>query len=188
MVKIGQNTKPIALLFDENWPILAAFHSTIKISQIDFWSKLGKIPWLEPYFLAKIGQFFPLFTLQLRSRKMIFGQIWAKYQGYSLTFCQNWPFYPLFTAQCKSIPLIFCQNSVKYEAYNLNLSPKFALFTHFSFYNHNYSDRFLVKIGQNTKNIALIFGQNSPILPTCHSKIQINNNEFWSKLGKIPRL
>ena len=44
MAKIGQNTKAIALLFGENWPILATFHSTIKVSHIDFWSKLGKIP------------------------------------------------------------------------------------------------------------------------------------------------
>ena len=44
LVKIGQNTKPIALLLGENRPILLTFHSTIKIFQIDFWSKLAKIP------------------------------------------------------------------------------------------------------------------------------------------------
>ena len=44
LVKIGQNTKAIALLFGENWPILATFHSTIQMSKNDFWSKLGKIP------------------------------------------------------------------------------------------------------------------------------------------------
>ena len=44
LVKFRQNTKPIALLFDENWHIYASFHSTIKWSQIEFWSNFGKIP------------------------------------------------------------------------------------------------------------------------------------------------
>ena len=45
-VKIGQNTKARALLFDKNWTILDTFHSSIKIRKNDFWSKLGKIPTL----------------------------------------------------------------------------------------------------------------------------------------------
>ena len=44
LVKIWQNTKPISLLFGKNSPILATFHSTIKISEVDFWWKFGKIP------------------------------------------------------------------------------------------------------------------------------------------------
>ena len=117
LVKIGQNTKAIALLFGQNWPILATFHSTIKIWENDFWSKL------------------------------------AKYQGYSHTF---WS--------------------------------KLAHFSHFSLYNQDHVVWFLVKIGQNTKAIALLFGQNWPILATFHSTIKIWENNFWSKLGKIPRL
>ena len=39
-----ENTKPIALLFRENWPILATFHSTMKIWENDFSSKLAKVP------------------------------------------------------------------------------------------------------------------------------------------------
>ena len=109
LVKIGQNTKAIALLFGQNWPILATFHSTIKIWENDFW---------------------------------------AKYQGYSLTF---WS--------------------------------KLAHFSHFSLYNQNLGKWFLVKIGQNTKAIALLFGQNWPILATFHSTIKIWENDFWSKLG-----
>ena len=42
--KFRQNTKPIALLFGKNGLIFATFHSTIKRSQIDFWSNFGKIP------------------------------------------------------------------------------------------------------------------------------------------------
>ena len=44
LVKFRQNTMPIALLFGENGPIFATLHSTIKISQIDFWWNFGKIP------------------------------------------------------------------------------------------------------------------------------------------------
>ena len=88
LVKIGQNTKAIALLFGENWLILATFQSTIK------------------------------------SVKLIFGENWAKYQGYSLTFWR-----------------------------------KLADFSHFSVYNQNLWNWFLVKIGQNTKAIALLFGE-----------------------------
>ena len=36
LVQIWQNTKPIALLFGQNWPILATFHSTMQIRKNDF--------------------------------------------------------------------------------------------------------------------------------------------------------
>ena len=115
LVKIGQNTKAIALLFGENWPILATFHSTNQI------------------------------------RKMIFVQNWAKYQGYSLTFWR-----------------------------------KLAHFSHFSLYKPNQEKWFLVKIGQNTKAIALLFGENWPILATCQSPIKITQCENRRFLAKIP--
>ena len=108
-MKIGQNTKPIALLFVENSPILANFHSTIKICKCNF-----------------------------------FGENLAKYQAYSLTFWR-----------------------------------KFTHFSHFSLYNQNQSSWFLVKIRQNTKPIALLFGENSPILATFHSTIKISQVDFW---------
>ena len=41
-MKIGQNTKPIALLFGENWPILATLHSTIQMNEILFLVKIGQ--------------------------------------------------------------------------------------------------------------------------------------------------
>ena len=41
---------------------------------------------------------------------------------------------------------------------------------------------------QKKKKIALLFGQNRPILATFHSPINISKIDFWSKLGKIPRL
>ena len=155
---------------------------------------------------------------------MIFGQNWAKYQGYSLTFWsklahfshfslysrnlgkwflvkigqntkaiallfgQNWPILATFHSTIKIWKMIFGQNWAKYQGYSLTFWSKLAHFSHFSLYNQNLGKWFLVKIRQNTKAIALLFGQNWPILATFHSTIKIWENDFWSKLGKIPRL
>ena len=144
-----QKDNPIALLLDKNYQ----FSSLSKLPQKVVQNFFQSIPSLQPYFLAKIRPFSALFTPKSKSVKLIFGQNWAKYQGYSLTF---WA--------------------------------KFAHFRHFSLQNQNLWNWFLVKIGQNTKAIALLFGQNSPIFGTFHSKIKICEIDFWSKLGKIPRL
>ena len=94
LVIFRQNTKVIALLFGQQWlienePFLAiTFQSGIEINEFQFWSFVGKIPRLYPYFLDKSGSFSSLFNLQSRSMNFNFGHFWAKYQGYSLTF---WP-------------------------------------------------------------------------------------------------
>ena len=84
--------------------------------------------------------------------------------------------------------MIFGENWAKYQGYSLTFWRKLAHFSHFSLYKPNQEKWFLVKIGQNTKAIALLFGENWPILATFHSTNQIKKNDFWSKLGKIPRL
>ena len=63
-----------------------------------------------------------------------------------------------------------------------------AHFHHFSICNQNQSISILVICGQNTKAIALLFGQKSLIFITCQSAIKINQFQFWSFLAKIPRL
>ena len=84
--------------------------------------------------------------------------------------------------------MIFGQNWAKYQPYSLTFRPKLAHFSHFSLYNPNQQKWFLVKILQDTKPIALLLGQNWPILATFQPTIQISKNDFWSKLGKIPSL
>ena len=84
--------------------------------------------------------------------------------------------------------MIFGQKLAKYQAYSLTFLRKLAHFSHFSLYNQNVVHWFLVKIRQNTKPIALLFGENWPILATFHSTIKIWENDFWSKIGKIPSL
>ena len=153
LVIFGQNTKAIALLFGQQWLIFITFQCSIKINQIQIWPVLRKIPRLWPYFLAKIGSFSSLFNVQSKSINFNFGHIWAKYQGYSLTF---WP--------------------------------KMAHFHHFSMFNQNQSISILVIFGQNTKATALLFGQTWLIFITFQCSIKLNHFQFWSFLGKIPRL
>ena len=69
--------------------------------------------------------------------------------------------------------MIFGQNWAKYQGYSLTFRKKLAHFSHFSLYNQDHVVWFLVEIGQNTKAIALLFGQNWPILATFHSTIKI---------------
>ena len=260
LVIFRQNTKVIALLFGQKSLIFITFQFAIKINQFQFWSFFGKIPRLQPYFLAKNRSFSSLFNLQSKSINFNFGHFSAKYQGYSLTFwpklahfhhfsiCnqnqsisilvifrqitkviallfgqkslifitsqsaikinqfQFWSFFgkiprlqpyflatnrsfsSLFNLQSKSINFNFGHFSAKYQGYSLTFWPKIAHFHHFSICNQNQSISILVIFRQNTKVIALLFGQKSLIFITFQSAIKINQFQFWSFFGKIPRL
>ena len=59
--------------------------------------------------ISVIGSFSSLFNVQSKSINFNFGHFWAKYQGYSLTFGQNWLISSLFTVP--SISVIFGQNT-----------------------------------------------------------------------------
>ena len=189
LVMFGQNTKVIALLFGQKCLIFITFQSGIKINQFQFWSVLGKIPRLQPYFLAKNASFSSLFNLQSKSINFNFGHLWAKYQGYSLTFWPKMPHFHHFSI-CNQNQLNFNFGHIwaKYQGYSLTFWPKMPHFHHFSICNQNQSISILVIFGQNTKVIALLFGQKCLIFITFQSAIKINQFQFWSFLGKIPRL
>ena len=78
--------------------------------------------------------------------------------------------------------------SPKYQGYSLTLWPKMPHFHHFSICNENQSISNLVIFHQNTKAIALLFGQKCLILITFQSAIKINQFQIWSFFTKIPRL
>ena len=61
-----------------------------------------------------------------------------------------------------------------------------AHFHHFSISNQNQSISNLVIFEQNTKDIALLFGQTWLIFITFQSPININQFQIWSFLSKIP--
>ena len=150
----------------------------------------------------------PLFTLQSKEVKLIFGQISAKYQAYSLTFWRKWAnfchfslynqgksnwFLVKFRQNTMPIALLFGENglifatiystmkrsqmdfwwnSAKYQAYSLTFWRKWANFCHSSLYNQKKWNWFFVKFRQNTKPIALLFGENGLSFATFHSTIK----------------
>ena len=189
LVIFRQNTKVIALLFGQQWLILITFQSGIEINEFQFWSFVGKIPRLYPYFLDKSGSISSLFNLQSRSMNFNFGHFWAKYQGYSLTFWPTMAHFHHFSIcnqnQWISI-LVICRQNTKVVP--LLFWPKMAHFHHFSICNQNQWISILVIFWQHTKVIALLFGQKWLIFITFQSAIKINEFQFWSFLGKIPRL
>ena len=117
----------------------------------------------------------------------------------ALLFGENGLILPLFTLQWKEVKWIFGEISAKYQAYSLTFWRKWANFCHFSLYNKMKSNWFLVKFRQNTKPIALLFGENGLILPlfTLQSKevklifgeisgkYQAYSLTFWQKLANF---
>ena len=119
-------------------------------------------------------------------------QVWSflaktpRLQPYFLA--KNRSFSSLVNLQSKSINFNFGHFWPKYQGYSLTFWPKMAHFHHFSICNQNQSISFLVIVGQTTKAIALLFGQNWLIFITFHSAIKLNQFQCWSFLAKIPRL
>ena len=86
------------------------------------------------------------------------------------------------TFQCaiKINQLQFRSFWAKYQGYSLTFWPKLAHFHHFSMCNQNQSTSISVIFGQNTKAIALLFGQNWLIFITFQCAIKINQLQFRS--------
>ena len=97
-------------------------------------------------------------------------------------------FSSLFNLQSKSINFNVGHLSAKYQGYSLTFRPHIADCNHFSICNQNQSISMLVIFRQNTKVIALLFGQKSLIVITFQSAIKINQCQFWSFVGIIQRL
>ena len=154
--------------------------------------------------------------MQSKSINVNFGHFSAKYQGYSLNFWpKQGTISSLFNVQSKSInvnlvisrqntkviALLFRQPwlifitfhcavkiKAKYQGYSLTFWPNMAHFHHFSLCSQNQSMSILVIFLQNTKVIALLFGQIWLIFITFHCAVKINQCQFWSFFCKIPRL
>ena len=108
----------------------------------------------------------------------------------------------IFEQNTKAIALLFgqkClifitfQSSIKINQFqiwynSLALWPKISHFHHFSICNQNQSISNLVICEQNTKAIALRFGQKCLIFITFQCAIKTNQFQMWSFLSKIPRL
>ena len=133
---------------------------------------------------------FITFQSAIKINEFQFWSFLAKFQGYSLTF---WPKMAhsnssLFNLQSKSMNFNFGHFWQKFQGYSLTFWPKMAHFHHFSICNQNQWISILVIFRQNSKVIALLFGQKWLIFITFQSAIKINEFQFWSFFGKIPRL
>ena len=205
----GQNTKAIALLF---WPKLAHFHHFSICNQNSINFNFGHFSLMFGQNTKAIallfGQNWLIFiTFQSAIKinqfqfRSFFAHVWAKYQGYSLTF---WPklahFHHFFNLQSKSInfnfghfSLIFRQNT---KAIALLFGQTWLIFHHFSICNQK-------SINFNFGHLSLIFGQNTkaysltfwPKLAHFHHFSICNQTQsisisviFRSFVGKIPRL
>ena len=106
----------------------------------------------------------------------------------ALLFGQKCLMFITFQSAIKSINFKFGHFSPKYQGYSLTLWPNMPHFRHFSICNQNQSISNLVIFHQNTKAIALLYGQTCLIFITCQSAMKINQFQIWSFFTKIPRL
>ena len=106
----------------------------------------------------------------------------------ALLFGQKWLIFITFQSAIEINQFQIWSFLAKYQGYSLTVWPKMAHFRHFSICNRNQSISNLVIFEQNTKAIALRFGQKWLIFITFQSAIEINQFQIWSFLSKIPRL
>ena len=156
---VGQTTKAIALLFGQNWLIFITFQSAIKINQFQF--------------------------------RSFFAHFWAKYQGYSLTFCPKLAHFHHFSIcnqnQSMSISVIcrsFLGKIPRLQPYFLSKIGSFSSLFNLQSKSINFNFvQFSLMVGQNTKAIALLFGQNWLIFVTFQSALKINQCQFRSSVA-----
>ena len=107
---------------------------------------------------------------------------------YPYFLAKNGSFSSLVNLQSTSIHFKFGHFWPQYQGYSLTFWRNMAHFHHFSICNQIQSISNLVIFGQNTKAIALLFGQTWLIFITFQSAININQCEIWSFVATIPRL
>ena len=119
------------------------------------------------------------------SNLVIFGQ---NTKAIALLFGQKWLIFITFQSAIKINQFQIWSFLARCQGYSLTFWPKMAHFHHLSICNQNQSISNLIIFGQNTKAIALPFGQIWLIFITFQSAIKINQFQIWSFWGKIPRL
>ena len=139
-----------------------------------------KIPRLQPYFWPKMPHFHHFSICnqnQSISNLVIFHKI-TRLQPYFLA--KHASFSSLFNLQSKSNQFQIWSFFTKLPGYSLTFWPKMPHFHHFSICNQNQSISNLVIFHQNTKAIALLFGQKCLIFITFQSAIKFNQFQIWS--------
>ena len=188
LVIFRQNTKVIALLFGQKWLIFITFQSAIKINEFEFWSFSAKYQGYSLTFWPKMAHFHHFSICNQNQWISILVICRQNTKVIALLFGQKWLIFITFQSAIKINEFQFWSFSAKYQGYSLTFWPKMAHFHHFSICNQNQWISILVICRQNTKVIALLFGQKWLIFITFQSAIKINEFQFWSCVGKIPRL
>ena len=174
------------------WPKIAHFHHFSICNQNQSMSILVICRQNTKVIALIVGQKSLIFITPQSAMKINQFQFWSCFgkipRLYPYFLAKNPSFSSLVNLQVKSINSILVMCGQKYHGYSLNCWPKIAHFHHSSICYENQSISILVIFRQNTKVIALLFGQNSLMFITCQSAIKINQFQFWSFLGKIPRL
>ena len=186
------------------WPKLAHFHhfsicnqnQSISISVIcrSFWPKYQGYSLTFWPKLAHFHHFSICNQNQSISISVICRSFVAKMtKAIALLFGQNWLIFITFQSAIKINQFQFRSFVAhlwpKYQGYSLTFWPKLAHFHHLSICNQNQSIsisvicRFIC--GQNTKAIALLFGQNWLIFITFQSAIKINQFQFRSFVAHL---
>ena len=196
LVICHHNTKAIALLFGQISLIWITFQSAIKINQFQFTSFVAqlraryqgysltfwpKIADLDHISICNQNQSISNLVICHHNTKaiaLLFGQISLIWITFQSAIKINQFQFTSFVAQLRA----------RYQGYSLTFWPKIADLDHISICNQNQSISNLVIFHQNTKAIALLFGQKSLIWITFQSAIKINQFQIWSFFTKIPRL
>ena len=181
LVIFEQNTKAIALLFGQT-----ICNQNQSISNLVIFEQNTKA------IALLYGQTSLIFVTYQSAIKINQLQIWSFFQqntkAIALLFGQASLIFITFHSAKNSINFKFGHFWAKYQGYSLTFWPNIAHFHHFSIGNQNQSISNLVIFEQNTKAIALLYGQISLIFITYQSAIKINQFQIWSFLSKIPRL
>ena len=188
LVIFEQNTKAIALLFGQNGSFSSLFNVQSKSINFKFGHFWAKYQGYSLTFWPKMAHFHHFSMCnqnQSISNLVIFEQ---NTKAIALLFGQNGSFSSLFNVQSKSVKFKCGNFWAKYQGYSLTFWPKMAHSHHFSICNQNQSSSNVVTFEQNTKAIALLFGQKWLIFITFQCAIKINQFQIWSFLSKIPRL
>ena len=97
---------------------------------------------------------------------------------------KNASFSSFFNVQSKSINFKFGHFSPNYQGYSLTFWPTMPHLHHFSMFNQHQSISNLVICHQNTKAIALLFGQKCLMFITFQCSIKIHQFQIWSFFTK----
>ena len=170
------------------WPKTPHFHHFSICNQNQSISNLVSFGQNTKAIALLFGQkcliFIPLFNLQSKSINFKFGHFGQNTKAIALLFGQKCLIFITFQSAIKINQFQIWSFWAKYQGYSLTFWPKMPHFHHFSICNQNQSISNLVMFGQNTKAIALLFGQKCLIFITFQSAIKINQFQIWSVFGQ----